>query len=62
LENNKFVPVEGTALMWIVIPERRSIHRDKIQIGTKCFFREGGKKVVDCEVIEVLDLFKNPVK
>jgi len=61
LENDKPVSVEGTALMWIIMPERRIIHRDKIKTGTKCFFREG-EKIANCEVIEVLDLFKNPVQ
>jgi hypothetical protein len=61
--DDKFnVPVEGTALMWIVVPERRYIHKQKIVIGTKCYFREGPKMTADCEVVEILGLFDNPIK
>jgi len=62
LENDKAVPAEGTAQMWVVIPERRNIHKDKIKIGTKCFFREGPHKTAICEVVEILDLFINSTK
>ncbi|NCD69674.1 hypothetical protein GSY63_09935 [Mucilaginibacter sp. R11] len=61
LENDKPVAVEGTALMWIVIPERRGIHKEMIKVGTKCFFREG-IITASCEVIEVLNLFSNPTQ
>jgi len=61
LENDSTVPEEGTASMWVVIPERREMHKNKIRIGTKCFFWEG-KITADCEVIEILDLFKNPTR
>ena len=61
LENNQSVPEQGTALMWVIDPQRREMHKEKIRIGTKCFFWEA-KKTADCEVIEVLDLFKNPTK
>jgi hypothetical protein len=60
LEDNVPVPKEGTALMWIVSPERRIIHQNLIKTGLKCFFWEG-KVTADCEVIELIDLFKNPV-
>ncbi len=62
MKNDKAVPREGTARMWVIIPERRNLHREKIKVGAKCFFREGSKKTADCEVIEVLDLFVNPTK
>jgi len=61
IENDRPVPEEGTALMWVVFPERRAIHKNKIKIGTTCFFWEC-KIIADCEVIEVLDLFKNPTE
>jgi len=38
MESDRPVPEEGTALMWVMIPERREIHKNKISIGTKCFF------------------------
>ena len=59
IENDRPVPEEGTALMWVINPERRAIHKNKIKIGTRCHFWEA-KITADCEVIEVLDLFENP--
>lgn len=61
-ENNIQVPKEGTARMWIIRPEMRPFHYDKIQPGLKCNFREGALYSADCEVIEILDLKVNPVK
>jgi hypothetical protein len=60
LEDKKQIPITGIARMWIVIPERRIYHEDKILIGTKCFFIEGDMKSAECEVIEILGLFTNP--
>lgn len=62
IENDKSVPIEGTARMWIVVPERRIYHRNKINIGVKGFFKEGNKNTGECEVIEILDLYKNPTE
>jgi len=61
LEDNIPIPKEGTALMWILIPERRIIHRNNIKVGMECFFWEG-KVTADCEVIEIIDLLRNPVE
>ena len=61
LENDLPVPHEGTALMWVVIPERRIVHKEKIKIGVKGFFHEG-IRVAECEIIEVMDLFVNPIQ
>lgn len=62
LENCKGVDKEGTARMWIIIPERREYHRNKIVIGTKGYFKEGGRSTGDCEVIEIIGLHMNPTK
>lgn len=61
LENDRPVPQEGTARMWIVNPERRPIHQARIKVGTECFFREGGMLLAKCEVIEIVGLLNNPV-
>ena len=61
LEKNQPIPKVGTALMWVIIPEMREIHKSMINVGQKCFFWEG-KITADCEVIEVLDLLINPTK
>ena len=60
LENDKSVNEQGTARMWIIVPERRPFHRTKIQVGTKGFFKEGGRSTAECEVIEILGLNENP--
>jgi hypothetical protein len=57
MEDKIPVPIEGTARMWIVIPERRPFHQQILSVGTKCFFREGIGFTADCEVIEIIDLF-----
>ncbi|HRE78433.1 MAG TPA: hypothetical protein PLL09_11495 [Flavobacterium sp.] len=60
--NDKSVPNQGTARMWIINNEMRPLHYDKIKIGVKGNFREGAMFSADCEVIEVLDLKINPTK
>lgn len=60
LESNEQISATGTARMWILIPERRNYHEDKIIVGTKGFFMEGNVKVAKCEVIEILGLLTNP--
>ena len=60
LEDNKSVPAQGKARMWIIVPQRRVYHFDKIRIGLKGYFMEGPKKVAECEVIEIIGLQTNP--
>jgi hypothetical protein len=55
------VPISGTARMWVINPERRPIHQERIRIGTKAYFMEG-KPVAECEVIEIVGLPTNPTK
>jgi hypothetical protein len=62
LENNKPVSASGTARMWILIPEGRKIHQQRLKVGTKGYFKEGTKSTAECEVIEILGLFENPIK
>ncbi|MFN8254051.1 MAG: hypothetical protein U0W24_00060 [Bacteroidales bacterium] len=62
LYNDKFVPNQGTARMWIINNEMRPFHYDKIKVGVKGNFREGAIFSADCEVIEILDLKINPTK
>ena len=54
------VPLQGTARMWVVVPERREFHSTRIQIGTKGYFREGSVNTAEFEVIEILGLRTNP--
>lgn len=62
LHNDKSVPNQGTARMWIIKNEMRPLLYDKIKIGVKGNFREGAMFSADCEIIEVLDLKINPTK
>jgi hypothetical protein len=60
LVNDMGVKREGTARMWIVIPERRNYHKEKIKLGIKGYFKEGNISVAECEVIEIVGLNENP--
>lgn len=62
LEDDKSVPATGTARMWIVTGKMREYHRNRIFTGMKGFFMEGGRKVAECEVIEIIGLEKNPIE
>jgi hypothetical protein len=48
------VPNSGTAAMVIVDPSMKSLHEGRIAVGVRGFFVEGGKRVAEAEVIEVL--------
>lgn len=54
------VPTEGVARMWILMPERRDYHSDRIQLGVKGYFCEGPLDAAECEVIEIMGLPMNP--
>lgn len=56
LDNQISVPLVGIANMWVVDPNWRSYHADKIEIGLMGYFMEGARKVAECEVIEVVNL------
>jgi hypothetical protein len=61
-EDNNPVPISGKAKMWIAVPEmREKIHCKRIKIGTKYFIMEGSRKVGEGEVVNILDLHKNPM-
>jgi translation elongation factor EF-4 len=51
-----FVFETGTARMWIVSPDWRDYHREKIQMGTVGYFIEGIRNVTVCEVTEIISL------
>lgn len=54
------IPMSGMATMWIVSPEiRRQIHCSRIQLGVKGYFMEGGRRVAEAIVTEVIDLYSN---
>lgn len=54
------VPMEGRALMFILMSERRPFHGKRIKIGTKGYFMEGSHKVAKCTVTKVMGLYDNP--
>jgi len=55
------VPPSGVARMWIIVPQRRPYHHNKIKPGVIAYFMEGSRKVAECEVVEILGLLTNPV-
>jgi hypothetical protein len=60
IKENIVVPFVGTARMWIIDPQYRLYHRNKICVGLQGYFMEGSRRVAECEVIEVIGLFSNP--
>jgi hypothetical protein len=56
LENETQINIFGTARMWISNDEFIEYHRGKIQIGTRGFFKEGGRTIGECMVIELINL------
>lgn len=63
LDIDRPVNREGTARMWILIPEMRGkVHRNRIKTGTKGFFMEGSRRVGEVEVTRVVGLMTNPIK
>lgn len=59
LDIEKVVQESGTARMWIINSQLRKYHQEHIRTGTKCFFF-CGERIANCEVIEIIDLHKNP--
>jgi hypothetical protein len=59
-DTDKHISRTGKARMWIMAPKMRSYHKDKIKVSLKGFFMEGGTRVAECEVIEMVDLLINP--
>lgn len=60
-EDETSVSQKGIASMRILNPKMRPYHQQRIKVGVKGFFVEGPRKVAECEVIEVLGLFTNPI-
>ena len=55
------VLTEGIARMWIINSKARPYHQNKIEVGTKGFFREGSRSTAICEVVEIVGLHNNPI-
>jgi hypothetical protein len=50
------VPETGQAQMWIINERFYDLHKQRITIGQKGFFMEGGTKMAECEVIAIVNL------
>jgi len=61
LQNDCSVPGSGIARMWVIVPESRPCHYEKIKPGLTGYFMEGLRKLADCEVIEAVGLLTNPI-
>ena len=56
------VPNEGTARMFILVPESRvNKHQQLIKVGVKGYFMEGSRKVAEAEVIKIVDLYADKI-
>lgn len=55
-ENDRRVPKEGLADMYVLNRDLRGEHIKRIRVGTKGYFVEGPKKTAVCEVVAVLGL------
>ena len=50
----------GTARMFILNEElRKTVHRERIRLGTRGYFMEGSRRVAEAEVIRVVTLMKD---
>jgi len=56
------IPQYGIATMWILNPSLRSLHQQRIEVGTRGYFTEGPQKVGVCEVMRILGLHSNPMQ
>ena len=60
LPTGTLVSDTGTARMWILSHEMRvNVHRNRISVGVKGYFIEGGQKVAEAIVTRVLGLHTN---
>jgi hypothetical protein len=54
------IPMSGTAFMFVVVPERRKYHIERLRPGARGFFVEGPHRVAECTVTRILYLHDNP--
>ena len=55
------VSLDGTASMWILMPEMRvKVHQARIAVGVRGHFMEGARKIGDVQVTDVVALHANP--
>ena len=55
-EDNRRVPAEGLADMYVLNADLRDEHVKRIRVGTQGYLVEGPKKTAVCEVVAVLGL------
>ena len=56
------VALQGTATMWILIPEMRNeVHQKRIKPGIQGYFMEGKKRVAEATVTKIIALNSNPI-
>ena len=61
VEEGVAVSLEGSAAMWILMPEMRvSVHRSRATVGVKGHFMEGARKIGDVEIKQIVGLHDNP--
>lgn len=55
LDSGSYVSMSGTARMWIVSKDFIPYHKEYLKVGTISYFLEGGRKIGECEVIELVE-------
>ncbi|MBO0936296.1 hypothetical protein J2I47_07025 [Fibrella sp. HMF5335] len=61
LEPNTPIPSLGKAMMYILNPKFRTLHKQRIKAGTRGYFMEGNTIVAVCEVTRISGLYDNPM-
>ena len=54
------VPLAGFADMYVLFPESRPYHSERMRVGTDGYFMEGPNKVASCSIVAILGLHDNP--
>ena len=60
LPNGTPIPQDAKANFYIIDGElRKTVHCERLRVGTRFHLREGGKSVAACEVTKLLELHAN---
>ena len=63
LEEGAPVSRAGTARMWVLVHDmREQLHRHRARVGVHGYFMEGGRRVAEAEIVEIVGLHTNEGK
>lgn len=55
LDGAEYAPMSGTSRMWIINKDFIPYRNEYLKIGTVGYFQEGGRRVGEYEVIELIE-------